>query len=90
VQQRPYIVIAGRQTSPQGWGADHRIDYKEMQMENYDYDEIEAYIAKARRLRSEAIGEYMARAWQALKNALKPAGKPKAKDSGRHGSCLPA
>jgi hypothetical protein len=64
--------------------------YKEMQMEHYDYDEIEAYIAKARRLRSEAIGEYMARAWQALKNALKPAGKPKAKDSGRHGSCLPA
>ncbi|MBI4990062.1 MAG: hypothetical protein HZC23_14705 [Rhodocyclales bacterium] len=62
-------------------------------MENYDYDEIEAYIAKARRLRSEAMGEYLSLAWQALKRGvlvLATAGKAKAKDRGRHVPCLPA
>jgi len=62
-------------------------------MENYDYDDIEAYIAKARRLRSEAMGEYLSRAWQALKrgvHAPATAGKAKAKDRGRHVPYLPA
>jgi hypothetical protein len=67
--------------------------YKEMQMKNYDYDEIEAYIAKARRLRSEAMGEYLARAWQALKrgvHVLATAGKAREKGRGRNVPCLPA
>ncbi len=59
-------------------------------MKDYDYAEIEAYIAEARRLRSEVVGEYLSRAWRALKNALTLTGKPKAKDSGRHGPYLPA
>lgn len=62
-------------------------------MKDYDYAEIDVLIAEARRLRSEAMGEYMARAWQALKrgaNALACAFKTKAKTRDRHGRCLPA
>lgn len=62
-------------------------------MENYDYAEIEALIAEARRLRSEAVGEYFALAWQAVRRGMKAlAGSfdAKARDDGRRGPCLPA
>lgn len=35
-----------------------------------DYAEIEAYIAEARRLRSEAVGEYLAAGARALKRGM--------------------
>ncbi|MCC6658363.1 MAG: hypothetical protein IT512_09275 [Rhodocyclaceae bacterium] len=57
-------------------------------MKDYDYVEIEAYIAEARRLRSEALAEHLARAWKALKNAFTATAR--AKDGNRHGPCLPA
>ncbi len=65
-------------------------------MKDYkDYSEIEAYIAEARRLRSQAVGEYMVAAWRALArgvNALVALVTPKAKakDHDRHRPYLPA
>lgn len=38
---------------------------------DYDYAEIETYIAEARRLRSEALGLYLAQAGQALGRAAR-------------------
>jgi hypothetical protein len=87
VQQQTYISIAGRRTSSRGWRADHPIDYKEMHMKDYDYVDIEACIAEARRLRSEALAEHLALAWKALKNAFAGTAKPK---DGRRGPYLPA
>lgn len=42
-------------------------------MKHYDYAEIEAYIAEARRLRSETLGMYLSQAGQALKRAVRKA-----------------
>lgn len=57
-------------------------------MKDYkDYSEIEAYIAEARRLRSQAVGEYMVAAWRALArgaNALLALAAPKAKAKEHH------
>lgn len=60
-----------------------------------DYAEIEALIAEARRLRSEAVGNYLAAAWHGLGRGLSALGgllTHKAKPKGRNAStpCLPA
>jgi hypothetical protein len=57
-------------------------------MEYNDFAEIDACIARARRMRSEALSAYLAQGWQALKKAV--AGLLGAKRSGRHGPFLPA
>jgi hypothetical protein len=64
--------------------------YKEMQMETYDYAEIETYIAEARRMRSAVLGEYLASAWRALKRGILFLAGISRKDGGRHGPFLPA
>lgn len=56
-------------------------------MKDYDYVDIEACVAEARRLRSEALAEHLALAWKALKNAFAGTAKPK---DGRRGPYLPA
>jgi len=57
-------------------------------MEYNDFAEIDACIARARRMRSEALSAYLVQGWQALKKAV--AGLLGAKRSGRHGPFLPA
>lgn len=57
-------------------------------MEYNDFTEIEACIARARRMRSEALSAYLAQGWQALKKAV--TGLFGARRSGRHGPFLPA
>ncbi|MBA3902318.1 MAG: hypothetical protein C0522_01365 [Rhodocyclaceae bacterium] len=60
-----------------------------------DYAEIEVYIAEARRLRSEAVGAYLAAGWDALGRGLNALAalvthKVKSKDPGRQKPYLPA
>ena len=60
-----------------------------------DYDEIEAHIAEARRLRSEAVGEYLSRGWNALGRGLGAlaalvARKARPKEESRQRPYLPA
>lgn len=60
-----------------------------------DYDEIEAHIAEARRLRSEAVGEYLSRGWHALERGLGAlaafvAHKARSKEKNRQRPYLPA
>lgn len=57
-------------------------------MADYDFADIEACIARARRMRSEAFAAALAEAWLALRKAL--AGLFKVRDGGRHGPYLPA
>jgi hypothetical protein len=64
-------------------------------MEMRDYAEIERHIAQARRLRSEAMGEYLAAAGRALARGATAAlslltRKPQSKSPRNPGPYLPA
>jgi hypothetical protein len=61
-----------------------------------DYAEIEAYIAEARRLRSEAVAKYLSAGWHALGRGLVKLARlllslahPRPKQSRRAGPYLP-